>query len=203
MASVKTPCVAKNPPNQKSPNGTTIISNVMPAQPAANNNFAESQNAYNTQQDPNPLMNANAANNANYNPRSNQQLYFSHTNIIVKYVSTAVNFYQNAFGWEVIKQSETAAVMQYKNYTFYIVSENCVNDYFGYSAVSPQTSGHSPSMTTTLLCDDVANIWNKALIAGAIPVKSPYTKSNGSTCATLVGPENYIWFITDTNNFFC
>ena len=132
-----------------------------------------------------------------------QQLYCSHTNMIVKSVTNAVSFYQNAFGWEIIKSSENAAVMQYKNYTFYIVSENSVTDFFGYTAVSPQTSGHSPSMTTTLLCDDVAELWNKALIAGAIPVKSPYTKSNGSTCATLVGPENYIWFITDSNNFFC
>lgn len=203
MTSINTPCMERKPTNQKSPNGTTIISNVMPARTAANNNFAKSLCQNNQQQEQNPFMNSNAANNSSYNPGTNQQLYFSHTNIIVKYVSSAVNFYQNAFGWEVIKQSDTAAVMQYKNYTFYIVSENCVNDCFGYSAVSPQTSGHSPSMTTTLLCDDVADVWNQALIAGAIPVKSPYTKSNGSTCATLVGPENYIWFITDSNNFFC
>ncbi|MEE3003070.1 MAG: VOC family protein [Pseudomonadota bacterium] len=134
---------------------------------------------------------------------THNQLYLSHTNLIVKSVAAAVEFYVNAFNWSVVKVSEKAAVMQYNNYTFYLVAEQNVIDYFGYTAVSPQTSGHSPAMTTTLLCDDVISVWNNALAAGAIPVKSPYKKANGSTCATLVGTENYVWFITDSNNFFC
>jgi len=131
------------------------------------------------------------------------ELYNSHTNLVVKSVEDSCAFYAKAFGWETIKKTSSAAVMQYKNFTFYLVAETSVSEYFGYAAVSPQTSGHSPSMTTTLLCDDVSATWDMAIQLGAIPVKSPFRKDNGSCCATLVGPDNYIWFITDSNNFFC
>ena len=131
------------------------------------------------------------------------QLYNSHTNLVVRSVQDACAFYTKAFGWTTIKQTTSAAVMQYKNYTFYLVAETHVAEYFGYTAVSPQTSGHCPSMTTTLLCDDVTTAWDAAIQSGAIPVKSPFRKGNGSCCATLVGPDNYVWFITDSNNFFC
>ncbi len=205
MTSVKTSFQRNVPANKTAQSGTTFISNVTPTTSSSQSFCQEGNVAYS---EPRPsattqqYCDSKAANNTNPQ-NSNQQLYFSHTNIVVKSIDSAVTFYERAFNWEIIKKSDSAAVMQYKNYTFYIVAEDSVSDYFGYTAVSPQTSGHSPSMTTTLLCNDVSTVWNQALIAGAIPVKSPYTKSNGSTCATLVGPENYIWFITDSNNFFC
>jgi predicted enzyme related to lactoylglutathione lyase len=126
----------------------------------------------------------------------------SNTNMVVRSVEAACAFYTQAFGWTIVTQDSTSAILQYNNDHFYLVAEQAVSEYFGYTAVSPQTSGHSSAMTTTLICDDVENTWNNALQAGAIPVKSPFKKSNGCYCATLVGPDNYIWFITNNSNFF-
>lgn len=126
----------------------------------------------------------------------------SSTNIIVRSVEEACAFYTQAFGWTIVSQDSTTAILQYNDNYFYLVAEQYVSEYFGYTAVSPQTSGHSSAMTTTLICEDVESTWNNALQAGAIPVKSPFKKSNGCLCATLVGPDNYIWFITNNSNFF-
>ena len=126
----------------------------------------------------------------------------SSTNIVVRSIEEACVFYTQAFGWTIISQSSTTAILQFNDNYFYLVAEQYVCEYFGYTAVSPQTSGHSSAMTTTLVCEDVESTWNNALQAGAIPVKSPFKKSNGCLCATLVGPDNYIWFITNNSNFF-
>ena len=99
--------------------------------------------------------------------------------------------------------SDNQATLTHHGHTFHLIGETKVNEIFGFSALSPQTSGRSPAMLTTLLCEDVDATWTAAISAGAIPVKSPYTNSNGVRCATLVGPENYIWCISSSSQVYC
>ena len=128
--------------------------------------------------------------------------HMTHTNLVVKSLSQAVSFYISAFGFTLISQDEHSATLTFCGQTYCLISESNIAEMLGYSALSPQTTGHSPAMTTTLICEDVHATWEQAINAGATPVKSPFTKSNGVVCATLIGPENYIWIITDSSNIF-
>ena len=125
------------------------------------------------------------------------------TNLVVKSVQSACAFYTKVFGWSLVRICDSQATLTYNGHTFHLIAEGQVSEVFGFSALSPQTSGRTPAMLTTLLSEDVDATWTAAISAGAIPVKSPYTKSNGVRCATLVGPENYIWCISSSTNVYC
>jgi len=153
------------------------------------------------QRNPNRSRLSSVSSQTNPSPATSA-VSLSNTNMVVRSIEEACAFYTQAFGWTIVTQDPTSAILQYNNNSFYLVAEQYVSEYFGYTAVSPQTSGHSSAMTTTLICEDVETTWNNALQAGAIPVKSPFKKTNGCCCATLVGPDNYIWFITNNSNFF-
>ena len=103
-------------------------------------------------------------------------------------MQTATAFYTKVFGWSIVSICDTQATLTHNGHTFHLISETKVNDIFGFSALSPQTSGRSPAMLTTLLCEDVDATWTVAISAGAVPVKSPYTRNQWCAMRNISWP---------------
>lgn len=125
----------------------------------------------------------------------------TYTNIIVRSLKESSLFYTSVFGWTLEKISSNSAILKAGSQCFCLIAEGSSSDLCGYSAVSPQSNGHSPAMTTTVTSADVIKVWNSAINMGATPVKSPCTKRNGCTFATFLDKENYVWIITDSQYF--
>lgn len=133
-------------------------------------------------------------------PRSLASCTTSITNLTVSSLEETVTFYTNVFGWEVEKMTEDHALLT--NGASYVcaMTESYANKTYGFTVSSPFSTGNFPTVTTTLLCKDVTSVWDAAIASGATPVQSPATNPNKTTSATLIGPDNYVWVITNNSN---
>ena len=133
-------------------------------------------------------------------PRSSASCTTSITNLTVSSLEETVTFYTNVFGWEVEKMTESYALLT--NGTSYVcaMTENYANNTYGFATSSPFSTGNFPTVTTTLVCKDVDAVWDTAIASGATPVQAPTINLNNITSATLIGPDNYVWVITNNSN---
>jgi predicted enzyme related to lactoylglutathione lyase len=122
------------------------------------------------------------------------------TNLTVSSLEETVTFYTNVFGWEVEQMTENYALLTNGTSSLCAITEDYANEVYGFTTSSPFSSGNFPTVTTTLVCKDVAAIWDAAIASGATPVQSPATNVNNITSATLIGPDNYVWVITNNSN---
>lgn len=129
-----------------------------------------------------------------------QRCTTSITNLTVSSLEETVTFYTNVFGWEVEKMTESYALLT--NGTSYVcaMTENYANNTYGFATSSPFSTGNFPTVTTTLVCKDVNAVWDTAIASGATPVQAPAINLNNITSATLIGPDNYVWVITNNSN---
>jgi predicted enzyme related to lactoylglutathione lyase len=122
------------------------------------------------------------------------------TNLTVSSLEETVTFYTNVFGWEVDKMTESYALLTNGTSSVCAITEDYATEVYGFATSSPFSSGNFPTVTTTLVCKDVAAVWDSAIASGATPVQSPATNINNITSATLIGPDNYVWVITNNSN---
>ncbi len=115
--------------------------------------------------------------------------------IIVKDVDKAVNFYENAFGFEKIQ-----AVAGEDNTTWH--AELRYNDHmimfgksgaYGGKTLPPLESGIESPINLYLYCEDVDDFYNKALQAGATSLSEPEDTFWNDRMCRLQDPDGYVW----------
>lgn len=122
------------------------------------------------------------------------------TNLTVSSLEETVTFYTNVFGWSVEQMTESYALLTNGISNVCAMTEEYANEAYGFATKSPFSSGTFPTVTTTLVCKDVNGVWDAAIASGATPVQAPATNINNVTSATLIGPDNYVWVITNNSN---
>lgn len=107
----------------------------------------------------------------------------------------AIEFYQSAFGFEWINQSDNDidaiehVELRYKDVLIMFAVEGA----FGGKAQAPKTSGTQCPMNLYLHCDDADALYTRAMGAGAISVMEPHDAFWGARVFMVLDMDGYHW----------
>lgn len=113
------------------------------------------------------------------------------TNLVVKSLSKAVEFYHNVLDMDIMQASSRCAVITNGAMTLCLVKQDQAGDIFGFNIPAIEGGYRAKDVMATLVCKDVWAVWSAAMAFGATSIQMPVTSANGMTSAVLQDPNNY------------
>ena len=121
----------------------------------------------------------------------------SQVTLVVNQLSEAVDFYRRAFGFSVMNQRGSSALLAYQDIGFHLCTQDYMHRQNHYVVESPVVSGMHPPVVFTLCTDHLHDLLHRAVEAGARVVQPMRADEHGRHSVLLQGPERYFWLLTD------
>lgn len=113
------------------------------------------------------------------------------TNLVVKSLSSAMEFYHNVLDMDILQASSRCALVTNGAMTICLAKKDQADDIFGFTIPAIEGGYRAKDIMATLICDDVWAIWSAAMAFGATSIQNPITSEHGVTSAVLQDPNNY------------
>ena len=113
------------------------------------------------------------------------------TNLVVKSMTSAVEFYSNVLDMDIVQYSSRCVIITNGFMTICLTTREHASDIFGFDMSAIDSCHRDKGVIATFVCDDVSAIWNASMAFGATSIKEPVTSANNVTSAILQDPDHY------------